>query len=213
MYNMNNYNLIPIGDHCAISIILRKLQLRKQSYPFDWITHVDQLYDTNIGINIEIIENLLQTNDAKNVTKKFLGDAFEKNNNKTYNNIWFPHDNESIDEIYLKYERRFAKLYDDIHNSKNIFLMLTRHKYIEQELFDKIINLLLPYNNENKIIFISGTEHDYLNLEKYKQNVIFKYIYYDISQFYDYDYSDFRPKLALCLKELFIGLGILNITI
>ena len=43
-----DYNIIPIGDHCAISIILKDLNLRKCSYPFDWITKVDHLYDTNI---------------------------------------------------------------------------------------------------------------------------------------------------------------------
>ena len=43
-----NYNIIPIGDHCAISIILKKLNLRQKSYPFDWVSKIDNLYDTNI---------------------------------------------------------------------------------------------------------------------------------------------------------------------
>ena len=48
MNKYSDYNIIPIGDHCAISIILKDLNLRKYSYPFDWITKVDHLYDTNI---------------------------------------------------------------------------------------------------------------------------------------------------------------------
>ena len=28
--------IIPLGDHCAISIILKELNLREKSYPFDW---------------------------------------------------------------------------------------------------------------------------------------------------------------------------------
>lgn len=31
------YNLIPLGDHCAISEILRELELRRCRYQFDWI--------------------------------------------------------------------------------------------------------------------------------------------------------------------------------
>ena len=38
MEKYSDYNIIPIGDHCSISIILQELNLRKQSYPFDWVT-------------------------------------------------------------------------------------------------------------------------------------------------------------------------------
>ena len=47
---MNQYsdnNIIPIGDHCAISLILKDLNLRKCSYPFDWVSKLDQLYNMN----------------------------------------------------------------------------------------------------------------------------------------------------------------------
>ena len=37
---------------------------------------------------------------------------------------------------------------------------------------------------------------------KYK-NVIFKYIYYDISKFYDYDYTVFRPSIKSFMIEFF----------
>lgn len=35
MNQYSDYNIIPIGDHCAISIILKDFNLRKCSYPFD----------------------------------------------------------------------------------------------------------------------------------------------------------------------------------
>ena len=44
----DDYNIIPIGDHCAISIALKELGLRTKSYPFDWVTHKKELHDTNI---------------------------------------------------------------------------------------------------------------------------------------------------------------------
>lgn len=58
MGKFSDYNIIPIGDHCAISIILNKLNLRIHSYPFDWVTKTEQLYDTNIISNLKIINDL-----------------------------------------------------------------------------------------------------------------------------------------------------------
>ena len=34
MEKYSDYNIISIGDHCANSMILKELNLRKQSYPF-----------------------------------------------------------------------------------------------------------------------------------------------------------------------------------
>ena len=62
MGKYSDYNIIPIGDHCIISLILKELNLRKQSYPFDWVTNIEELYDTNIIYNIKII-NELKTSD------------------------------------------------------------------------------------------------------------------------------------------------------
>jgi hypothetical protein len=35
------------------------------------------------------------------------------------------------------------------------------------------------------------------------KNVIFKYIEYDISQFYNYDYTTFRPNIKIFLENIF----------
>jgi hypothetical protein len=198
---LSNYNIIPIGDHCAISIILNELNLRKTSYPFDWITKIDQVHDTNIIYNIELIKELNLTNNVDDIVKKYIGDAFNNNEKLNgINNIWFPHDTENISDIFEKYKRRFIRLKQDLNN-KNIFILLTRHYYIEKHLFDEIIELFLNYNNSSIILFISGTNHKYFeNLNN--PNVIFKYIEYDISKFYDYDYTTFRPNLKKYLSEL-----------
>jgi hypothetical protein len=50
-----DYNIIHIGDHCAIPYILKEINLRLKSYPFDWVTKIDHLYDTNIMYNISLI--------------------------------------------------------------------------------------------------------------------------------------------------------------
>jgi hypothetical protein len=203
MKKYSDNNIIPIGDHCAISIILKELNLRTCSYPFDWITKVDQLYDTNIMYNISLIHELSITDDIDDIVKKYIGDAFENNKTNSLTNIWFPHDTENIDVIYEKYKRRFIRLKSDLYK-KNIFILLTRNYYIEKDIFEQIIKQLLNYNNDSIILFISGTNHEYFDYINNK-NVIFKYIEYDVSKFYDYDYTSFRPNIKIFLEKFFIS--------
>jgi hypothetical protein len=201
MNRYSDYNIIPIGDHCAIPLIIKDLNLRKCSYPFDWVSNLDQLYNTNIISNISLIHELSITDDIEYIVKKYIGDAFENNKTNSITNNWFPHDTENIDIIYEKYKRRFIRLKSDLYK-KNIFILLTRHYYIEKDIFEQIIKQLLNYNNDSIILFISGTNHEYFDNMNNK-NVIFKYIEYDISQFYNYDYTTFRPNIKIFLENIF----------
>jgi len=198
-----DYQIIPIGDHCAISMILNELNLRKKSYPFDWVTKTDQLYDSNIIMNIRLINELNKSDDVDDIVRKYIGDAFddEKKINQI-NNIWFPHDTGNITDIFEKYKRRFTRLKVDLNNP-NIFILLTRHFYIEKDIFQNIIESLSDYNSKSIILFISGTDHTYFETMN-NPNVIFKYIEYDISKFYDYDYTTFRPNLKHFLRDFLL---------
>ena len=82
----------------------------------------------------------------------------------------------------------------------DIYILLTRHYYIEKDIFQQIIEDLLNYNDDSKILFISGINHKYFENMNYT-NVIFKHIEYDISKFYDYDYSTFRPNIKNFLLD------------
>ena len=84
----------------------------------------------------------------------------------------------------------------------NIFILLTRHYYIEKSILEQIIEQLLNYNRDSIILFISGTNHQYIENMNNK-NVIFTYIEYDISKFYDYDYTTFRPNMKIFLESFF----------
>jgi hypothetical protein len=199
----DNYNIIPIGDHCAISMILKELKFRKCSYPFDWVSHREQLHNTNIMYNIQTICDLVASNNPATVSNTYIGNAFQNTDKiNSENNIWFPHDTEAVSTIISKYERRFERLLSHLFD-KNVFILLTRHFYIEQASFAQIIEKLLSTNPESVVLFISGTEHTYIMSEYIGKNVVFKHIPYDISQFYDYDYSDFRPQIKKYLAEFF----------
>ena len=197
-----DYNIIPIGDHCAISMILKELKLRNKSYPFDWVSHTDPLYNTNIINNIQLINELNQSDTVDDIVNKYIGDAFNNNKINSTTDIMFPHDVGDITNIFEKYKRRFIRLKLDL-KQKNIFILLTRNYYIEEDIFQQIKEQLLNYNSESIILFISGQNHIYfenMNCEK----IIFKYIKYDISQFYSYDYTNFRPNIKKFISDLLL---------
>jgi len=201
-----NKGLISLGDHCAISEILKQLNLRNYSFPFDWNACPGLLKNSNISCNLKMLDLLLKTNgDAKEITQMYLGNFFENSDKiNTENNIWFPHEDGTKTEIFAKYERRFTRLYEYLHKHENIFFMVNRDKFIPPEEMNQYLDILLSCNQNNKVIFISGKPHTYLenNNEKYT-NILFKHIYYDLTKFYDYDYSDFRPNIRKFLMELF----------
>lgn len=193
-------NIISLGDHCINRILMDELKKTTNTYPFDWVVHVNQLHDTNVPQNIDMLEELLINNNIDEITKKYIGDAINRED-KLSNNVWFPHESGTSDEVYEKYKRRFQRLYDNItRGDVNIYMITTRIKLIEKEYIDKLMNIITKYNTNSKLVFISGGEHDYM---KDYPNIIYKYIPYDANQFYSYDYTYFRPHIKFYLENLF----------
>ena len=193
-----DYNIIPIGDHCAGATILKEMGIRKCSYPFDWVAMYNVSRNSNVYYNVEII-NRIQLNSVKSITQDFVGGA---QNDKTMvnrrNKIWFPHDGDNRANAYNKYERRFQRLYYDLISKKNVFLLITRSNAVYESEFSKIIEVLTKFHPENVLLFISGIDHSFLNDDKidtkYRKNVIYKYIHYDMRNGFDYDIA-FREKI------------------
>jgi len=200
MGKYSDYNIIPIGDHCSIAMTLKELNLRKASYPFDWIAKIDPVHETNIIENMSLINELNLSDNMDDIVKKLLGNAIENGRINSATNITFPHDNET--DMFEKYKRRFVRLKSDL-NKKNFFIILTRHYYIQKDVFQLIMEQLLNYNSDSIILFISGTNHTYFE-NMNCPNVIFKYIEYDISKFFEYDYTTFRPNLKMFLSDLLL---------
>lgn len=196
-------NKIPLGDHCATAILLRDLGIRTESYPFDWVTFGEQLHDTNVRYNLSLIRTLLETKDPALVTRQFLGDALIRSNRQnTETTMWFPHETGTDDEILEKYERRFQRLYNAIITQANLFILVTRSVVLTEEDIDAALSILVPVSSDSKILIISGSDHPHLAASKYASRIIFKHIPYDISQFYSYDYTHFRPAMKRYLATL-----------
>lgn len=206
MVKYNEYNLIPLGDHCATAMALKDLNLRKNSYPFDWITIKTEITSSNIPHIINIIKEI-NDDTIENVTRKFIGDAFTNNLINSQTNVSFPHDtDENINNIYEKYCRRFSRLKDAL-DKPNVFILMSRNFFIEETKFKEIMDVLLGYNDKSIILFICGTDHHYFK-DIRSDRVVFKYIPYDMSQYYNYDYTTFRPNMKQFLSEFFTQLKI-----
>lgn len=191
--------IIPIGDHCAPSLLLKELNYRKYSYPFDWVSSSD-INKSNIIYNIQLIEKIKNGEEVVNIVNDYIGNAFTNNNINSNTNIEFPHEKQNYQETFNKYVRRFSRLKDHM-NKECIFIIITRNYFIKQQEIDYMKNILLSNDNQ-KILFISGVINDYI---KNDSKIIYKYIYYDMNKFYEYDYTNFRNEIKSELYTLFIN--------
>ena len=117
------HNMISLGDHCAIPMILNELGLRMKSYPFDWISHKSQVHNSNLVYNFSLVKELMTTCDVSAIVKKLVGNVFSpesKTRINIDNCIWFPHDHGDEKEITEKYERRFTRMMTDIREKPTI---------------------------------------------------------------------------------------------
>lgn len=188
-------NIIPIGDNCSISIILKELGLRNKAYPFDWCSHIGgnpkySIIDSNIRVLLELLENENIT-DFEQITTTFLGER----------DRIFPHEHGTQNEIQNKYTRRFQRLHADVTNTKNknLFILVTRCYLINNDLLSILYNILLKINPLNHFIFISGINHD-LNLQYYT-NLTFNHIDYNESLGWLPDNTTFRPAIKNVLHD------------
>ena len=196
----NNYNIIPLGDHCSISMILKEIGIRSCSYPFDWITYSDQINSSNILYNCDILKKIISAYNIDDIVLDFIGDAYSTKKNKI-TTMWFPHEDDckSEDELFQKYKRRFLRIKNDIINKKNIFIINTRKYHIKEENIINLLVYLKEFNKDNKILFISGEKHIFND-----DSIYFKYIKYDKDKFYQYDYTNFRPSIKKFLLEFLL---------
>lgn len=199
-------HFIPLGDHCVVSILLKEIGIRKNSFPFDWTVHKNQLYETNINFHFDLIEKIIKNEDINTIIKKYIGEKTEIQNN-IFNSIWFAHDlqNETYEEMYEKYERRFIRLKNIIFSKEPIFfIMVLRKGKIEITKLKKNIEYFINLNKENKFFLFSGNEDQKKDLENIvNNNFIYQFIPYESENLYEYDQKFFRPKLLDFFKLYF----------
>lgn len=167
LFNKKFDLVLSIGEDCACAMYLRDFKLRKQSYPFDWLTKAD--FNTRIELILNNFNDFLNKNDLKYLKKP---EGITDNNCNYYENVktdfYFYHDFKKdipFDKMYnavnLKYTRRINRFYKKITSNKNIlFVWWSRDKHLDnnylREIYKKLsdkfekqnINLLIFENDE-----------------------------------------------------------------
>ena len=167
---------ISIGLQCTVPTVLERMNLRKNSYPFDWMFAnpyfvykiLYLLLKENLNIN-EIVREHFFRNDQKCGKELSNHYMFKKNGkaicNELYNAV-FPHDKYNEDTIN-KYIRRFERLKNDILNTSNYiqFIYISQPslnsgnftlngKEVIQNVYQNMNNIYLLVKNYNKNINI-----------------------------------------------------------
>jgi hypothetical protein len=149
-------NIISLGAFCGPGLSLRKLNLKKETLPFDWIiTNAEIIYDilsTNNSKFININNKLM--NDENLIMKDFFFKLFNNNELYLYKNeygIYFTHyNNFEIQELINKFTKYFDRFYNLLLSSNNILFIHSTEAYIYHKLTRDNVN-----ENYNYLIKIS----------------------------------------------------------
>lgn len=156
---MNNPEFVSLGTRCTSASIIGVLDVRKNSYPFDWI-------DQSIESILSLVKMPHSTDDEMNA---YLDNYFNEIRSQRHpNGAWFPHDFVATDnpeqqlvEIKEKYLRRFKRLFDLFDSGKNI-VFLTVFSEVNStnvDAYNELITYLI-HRIEGCPFFISVNLHD-----------------------------------------------------
>ena len=149
--------IFSLGEDCACTSYLRRFHLQDYSYPFDWLTKAD--FFTRIDLLINDFKGFLEKEST------FKGNVDELNDYywDTKTDFYFYHDfdtkmpfDESFALVKARYQRRIARLYQQIQSAQNILIVWwSRDKHqdidkvkesyarLSQKFADKNISMLL----------------------------------------------------------------------
>ena len=189
---------IPIGNNCSVAYQLKKLNIRYNSYPFDWAK-----------MNIRKLNRVLE-NDFKDYSKlrihKFSNNHLDNIHNihgtyilKNSYNINFAHELLDIHDLN-KLEFLFEKRINKIINCKNnyiVFVLLNLEAIMDSEIELLITNLKKHFNNF-KILYISNYKiknNDYIiqyNIDNYWTDWKFNHL-----NWYDIIFNKYQSQIQL----------------
>ena len=180
---------IPLGIQCLTPKILKKNNLRKNSYPFDWILSnpyfvykmLYLLLEEGMGINKIVREHFFR-NDRKCWLDRKEHYTFRENGaaicNQLYN-IVFPHDQYN-EETINKYIRRFTRLKKNIldtsHKIQFIYISQSslnsgnftiNGKEVVENVYENMNNIYMlvkKYNKNINIMLFDSIQNENINI-------------------------------------------------
>ena len=152
-FSQSKYDeIISLGANCATATLLRKLGLRRWSYPFDWVSRED------IGNRIDLIlnnfENYFNFDDFSFEVKH--GKYYAQNHRTGY---LMPHDfgrmtqagpMATYQSANEKYIRRIKRFYDNVRGREVLFVYFEMSKNESKIDIKYLMNLLLLLKQKTK---------------------------------------------------------------
>jgi len=133
-------NIISLGNSCCAGLTLRKLDLKKEGYPFDWVR-------SNPKIIFDFLKNgpnrfLSIGIPSENISNDYeIKDMFEHFYNKiTYNNVNFYGQHfthwlkTSENKLIEKFERVVNRFFNKLETSNSILFFHTTENYLFHKL-------------------------------------------------------------------------------
>ena len=164
-------NVISLGAYCFVASELKRFNIRKKAYPFDWnITTMETV--------LLLIKNKFEHfNDMNFIKKKEHSEIKTIYDNKYYPHLEFIHDfDEHLSntvEIKEKYKRRIDRFFNDITQATlfvRYIINRADYKFILQNN-KKILKLIKMYNNNNDIVYVMNN-----NIRRNPVKEIFEYV-------------------------------------
>jgi len=196
----NDYDyIVSIGNKCPTAMILKDLNIYKDSFPFDYIP-------TTPFLILKYLQNQDDFYPKKNVIR-------------TNDGVWFGHfdiNNKYIETIDT-FKRRFERLFSLLQNKKKILFVYTSEADVYNEMnnryndnykeLTKIVDYITEtYKYDNfKILCIHTNKSfaDTNNMINYTINVSEKYMSDDMSTHTGDICQQYRNTLHNLLKEIF----------
>ena len=192
--------IVSIGNKCPTTMLLRELNLYKESFPFDYIP-------TTPALILKYLQN----------TKDFFP---EKDVVRTKDGVWFGHYNisDEYETTITTFQRRFQRLFEILHQKKKILFVYTSEADVYNEMgnrhndnYSELCNIKeyieSKYNYDNFTIAAIHVNKNYVNTKNiinYNINVPAEYLSDDMSTHNDKTYSEYRRVLNLIMSEIFI---------
>jgi hypothetical protein len=198
--DFNEYDyIVSIGNKCPTTMILKDLNIYKESFPFDYIPTTAQLI-------LKYLKNQKDFYPMKNVIR---------NND----NVWFGHFNinDKYDETIDTFKRRFTRLFDILQTKKKILFVYTSEADVYNEMNNryndnynellKIVDYIIEtYKYNNFKILCIHTNKSFIdtdNIINYTINVPDNYLSDDMSTHTKENFTKYRNTLENLMKKIF----------
>lgn len=175
--NENIYDIIlPIGNDCLTAHCLNRLNLRKSSYPFDWLYSEYDFFPIAANIIINKFKGFLNLFDLQ-----CRGNSIRHNSTVYFNRknkLIFLHDFKEKPpfiiqyfSVLMKYKRRIKRIKRSLTNAKILLLNIQQDKTEDKIFIEKLAQIQKVYNNNNIDLLVLQND-DTKNENEYEVQIL-----------------------------------------